>query len=348
VDSLLSRAPDEEALRRHRVELLEVRRRRAAGIDVGTLAADEGRAIIVSLAVQPVLRRVRAACDGPLVLLKGPEVALDYPGPRLRRFCDLDLLTDDAERAQAALIDAGFVEVEDPGGLRDHHHLRPLQAPGLPLAVEVHSRPNWPAGVAGPGTGELLASAVPGRTGVDGIAALPAPHHALVLAAHAWVHHPLGRLGDLIDVAVTLRRTDPAEARALARRWGCGRLWRTTERAMGACLEGEGRSAALAIWARHLDDVREQTVLESHVHDVLAPVWALPRRRAAGAILNAVGADVRRHGDEPLRVKLRRARMALADAALPRSEHDAHVAASGFAPAARRGEPVRGEMPRAL
>ena len=115
VDQLLERAPHVEALRLHRVELLEARRRRAAGLELGPeLRADEAQAIADELAALPLLERVRAAWDGPLVLFKGPELALDYPGPRLRRFGDLDVLTDDAEAAQAALLAAGFEEVCDP------------------------------------------------------------------------------------------------------------------------------------------------------------------------------------------------------------------------------------------
>ena len=45
------------------------------------------------------------------MLIKGAEVAVDYPGPRLRRFGDVDLLASDAAAAQAALLAAGFVEV---------------------------------------------------------------------------------------------------------------------------------------------------------------------------------------------------------------------------------------------
>src|SRR5690349_19583184 len=95
IDRLLAQAPHDDALRLHRVALLEARRRRAAGLDVGWLVLDEGMAVIRERAVVPLLERVRAACDGPLVLHKGPEVAIDYPGTRLRPFCDLDLLTDD-------------------------------------------------------------------------------------------------------------------------------------------------------------------------------------------------------------------------------------------------------------
>ena len=112
------------------------------------------------------------------------------------------------QAAQAALLAAGFVEVGEAGRYEDIHHLRALWWPGLPLVVEIHDRPKWPDGLTGPSTEELLAAAVPARLGVDGIGALPPAEHALLLAAHAWAHEPLGRLGQLVDVAATLRRTD--------------------------------------------------------------------------------------------------------------------------------------------
>jgi hypothetical protein len=331
IDSLLEASGASlEVLRLHRVELLEARRRQAAGLALEPeLVADRTRAAFDEMAATPLLQRVRAAWDGPLVLVKGPEVALDYGAPGLRGFSDLDLLTDDAEAAQAALIDAGFREVLDPDVYVGIHHLRPLWWPGLPLVVELHTRANWPAGVPGPSTAELLEAAVPGRLGVDGVATLPAAHHTLVLAAHAWAHQPLGRLGNLIDVAVTLRRTDAAEVDAIARRWGCHRMWRTTHAAVRTLLEGERRSAGVALWARHLEQVRERTVLEWHVKDLLAPVWGLPARNPLAAVRAEVLATAGPEGAESWRAKLRRARTALANAGLARSEHDLVLEARG-------------------
>jgi hypothetical protein len=330
IDTLLERAPHSEALRMHRVELLEARRRHAAGLDASEFAQDETTALACDLAAAPLLARVRDSYDGPLVLVKGPEVALDYPAPRTRRFSDLDLLTDDAERAQAALLAAGFQEVADPDLYVDIHHLRPLWWPGLPLVVELHKRPKWVDGLHAPSSDELLADAVAGRLGVDGVAALPAAQHTLLLAAHAWAHDPLGRLGDLIDVAVTLRRCDPAEVDALARRWDCSRMWRATHAAVRAVLDGEGRSAGAAVWARHLPAVRERTVFEWHVKDVLAPVWGLPPHRAAGRAPARLLAAAGPVGAETWRTKLRRARAAVGNAGLARSEHDLALDARGI------------------
>jgi hypothetical protein len=329
IDELLAGAPHSAALRLHKVELLEARRRRAAGLDAGEFIDDEGLAIAVELATGALLTRIREACDGPLALFKGAEVARDYPGPRLRRFRDLDLLTDDAERAQEALVAAGFVEINDPDNYRDIHHLRPLWWPGLPLVVELHSRPKWVDGVPGPSVEELLEASEPGRVGVEGVDALAPAHHTLVLVAHDWAHEPLGRLGNLIDVAVTRARADDAELAALARRWGCARMWRTTLNAVRAVLEGEGRSAGVALWARHLPAVRERTVLETHVQELLAPVWGVPPTRVPAIVRDAMASTAGRSGPEPWRAKLRRARTALGNAGMARSEHDLVLDARG-------------------
>jgi hypothetical protein len=128
---------------------------------------------------------------------------------------------------------------------------------------------------------------------------------------------------------VTLRRTDPAEVDALARRWGCSRMWRTTHAAVRVVLEGAGRSAGVALWARHLAQVRERTVLEWHVKDLLAPVWGLPPRRALEAVRMEVLATAGPEGAESWRAKVSRARTALGNAALARSEHDLVLEARG-------------------
>ena len=322
IDSLLEATDSPlHVLRAHRVELLEARRRRAAGLPLhpDTLA-DETRVAVNEMAVSGLLARARAAWDGPLVQIKGPEVALDYGGPGLRSFGDVDLLTDDAEAAQAALIAAGFQEVFSAEIYEDIHHLRPLWWPGLPLVVELHARANWPAGIPGPTTEELLAAAVPGRH-VPGVATLPPEHHTLVLAAHAWEHQSLGRLGNLVDVAVMLRRADEAEVAHLARRWGCGRMWRTTRAAVRDVVEGGRGSAAVALWARHLRTARERTVLEWHVKNLLAPAWGLPPRAAARAVLAELRATGGRVRGEPWRAKLARSSRAIRNARAPRSEH---------------------------
>jgi hypothetical protein len=339
IDSLAEHAPDAAALRAHRLELVEGARRRAAGLAPHPeLVADESRAAASELAVVPILSRVREAFDGPLAVVKGPEVALDYRGPRQRPFGDLDILTDDAAAAQAALLAAGFVEVGDPALYEDIHHLRPLWWPGLPLVVELHSRPKWPSAIGAPATRELLAAAIPGRLGVAGVDTLPPAEHAVLLAAHAWAHEPLARIGHLLDIAVTLQRTDAAEVAAVARRWRCARLWRTTQRALRAVLEDDGRSAAAALWARHLRRARERTVFENHLQGWLSPLWGLSVGRGARAALGEVIEDGRREGGEPWRAKLGRTRLAIANAGIARSEHDVALEARGHQPKGKAGD----------
>jgi hypothetical protein len=332
VDILAAQAPHARALRVHRLELLDARRRRAAGLAaVPGIAADEERAAFSELAVPVLLQRARRAYDGRLVLVKGPEVALDYPGPGLRPFGDIDLLVEDAGAAQAALLAAGFREVGEPALYADIHHLRPLAWPGLPLVIELHSRPKWPAGIPGPGVAELLAVALPSRTGVTGIDTLPPAQHAVLLAAHAWAHEPLGRLGHLIDVAATAQRAADGEAAAVARGWGCAPLWRTTERAVGALLYEDRRSAAVALWGRHLRAARERTVFEMHLHRWLPPVWGAPRRRVPQGVAQALSRELNRDGDERWRNKIARSRIAIANAGVARAEHDLVLETRGYA-----------------
>src|SRR4051794_4023211 len=100
----------------------------------GDLALQELAAAQKAAGARAVLRDIRAAYDGRLLVLKGPEVAALYPSPELRPSFDLDLIADDAEKAQRSLVAAGFIpmgEFEDAYyvGL---HHLRPLQHPTLP------------------------------------------------------------------------------------------------------------------------------------------------------------------------------------------------------------------------
>jgi hypothetical protein len=333
VDRLLEASTSPPAVRRlHRVELLEARRRRAAGLPLGDdLVADEARVAVNEMAVPGLLARVRAAYDGPLLLMKGPEVALDYGTPGLRSFGDLDFLTHDALAAQAALIAAGFQEVFDPAIYEDIHHLQPLWWPGLPLVIEIHSRVNWPAAIPGPSTAELLAAAVPSRLGVHGITTLPPEHHTLILAAHAWEHQQLNRLGNLIDVAVMLRRSDEAEVARLARRWGCARMWCTTRKVVRAVVDGEGHSFAAFAVGRHLSDVRERTVLETHLKDLLAPLMGLPPRAALRATAHVLSETLGRVRGESWRAKLSRVRLALRNAGAPRSEHDLVLESNGQA-----------------
>lgn len=321
--AIVERAPSLADVDRHRVQPLAAHalreRRRAVP---APLASQERVAAAAALAAPAVLARVREAADGPLVLVKGPEVARRYPGPLLRCFGDLDVIVPDAEATQRQLIAAGFEEVGDPALYEGIHHLRPLRTAPLPLSVEVHRAPKWVARLEPPSFEQLLEAAVPARCGVDGVLAPSPAAHALVLAAHAWAHRPLGRLGDLVDVALVAREADGAEIERLAGAWGLRRVWRTTARAIDALLGGGARTTALAAWARHLAGARERSVLESHLERWLSPLWALPAADARRAVAAAIRADLVPEGAEGWPRKLARTRVALADAFARKSDHD--------------------------
>ena len=263
VDRLLARAGDVDGLRAHKLAPLVVH--------------DEQRAASVGAMLAPALvQRIRDAADGELLLLKGPEVAALYPAAG-RRFSDVDVLARDAGAVQAALLRAGFVEDEQAVELDDHHHLHPLRLPSIWLGVEVHSAPNWPLGaMAGPPLGEIFAAAVPSVLGIDGVSAPSRAHHALLLAAHAWRHQPLHVLRDLLDVAVLAEGLPRSELDETARRWGIARVWRTTQAALDAIFYAGPEPLPLRLWARHLKDVRPETVLEEHLQRWLHPFWERP------------------------------------------------------------------------
>jgi len=323
IEELASRAPRPEDLRVHRLHLIAARARQRAGEPVSDALRDEARLAAASaLAVPVLLKRVRAACDGPIVLMKGPEVGARYPDPALRPCKDLDLLVENPIGVQRALRAAGFLPTGVPYLYEGIHHLRPLYLPGLPVSIEVHARPKWPDHMTPPPAAELIEAAVPSTLDVPGLLTLPVAQHAVVLAAHAWAHEALACAGHLIDVSLMAREADPAEADAIAREWGCLRLWRTTRRAAAALVEGERSPLAMRLWARHLNGARERTVIEGHMTRGAGELWGLPPRRAPRSALRAIAGSAGRVPGEPLTQKLVRTRVAIGDAFLPKSEHD--------------------------
>jgi hypothetical protein len=275
-----------------------------------------------ALAATAHLTRARAAVDGPLLVVKGPELAALYPEPALRIARDLDLVAPEAAAAQAALLSAGFVEAGDPDLYGRAPHELPLAWPGLPVEVEVHARPNWPRWLEAPPAAELLDGAVPSASGVDGVLA-PAPEkHLLVVAAHAWTHGPLQRLRDLLDVALLAAVADRAEAARLAQAWGLGRLWRTTAAVADALFLGEPPPRALRGWARNLAEARERTVLEQHAARWRCWWDALPPGLAAKATFDELREDATPEPGETWGAKLSRSRRAVRNAFVRRSEHD--------------------------
>jgi hypothetical protein len=285
------------------------------------------RYVAAMITAAPVLlERVRAAYDGPLMLMKGPEVAVRYAHPSDRPFRDLDLLAEDARSAQRALVRAGFVQV---GGRRDYEktqHLCPLIWPGLPLVIEVHHHPNHPPWLSRRSAEEVLARGVPSATGVEGLLAPNPAAHTLLLVAHSWAHQPLGRLADLVDAAAVLAGGDPRQVEAIACNWGWDGMWRVSQKVTSATL-GDGETPrASRLWARHLASGRDRTVLENHLARMAAPVWALPPRRVPAALVGVVRSVLTPGHDERWAQKLHRSRLAVAHALSAKSTHERTLA----------------------
>ena len=323
VDRLVERAGPGAKLTLHRLEPLAARRLRGLGRAVPEeLAESERLGAAFALAVPVHLPRARAAGDGPLLVVKGPELAALYPDASLRIYRDLDLFAPDARAAQRALVAAGFVEVGDAEHYAEAPHLRPLAWPGLPMELEVHERPNWPRWLEPPPAAELFEDARPSAGGVDGLLA-PAPErHALLVAAHAWMHGPLERARDLLDVGLLAAEADRAELDRLARAWGIEKLWRGTLALVeGLFLDGRPPRAQRG-WARNLPALSERTVLERHVARWVGWYTALPPGLAVRVMLDQLRVDLSPEGDEGWRRKASRSLRAVRNAFVRQSEHE--------------------------
>jgi len=323
VDRLVDKAPRQSDLYNHRLELFGARRLRSTGRPVPSeLIVRERRSAAMVLSVPALLARVRAATDVPLLLVKGPEIAARYPDPALRIFRDIDLIAADADEAQRQLLAAGFEEIGDPELYRDIHHLRPLHWPGLPLVVELHSRPKWLAPLEPPPVESLFADARPSALGVEGLLAPSPARHAVLTAVHSWAHEPLRILRDLVDVAIVATEASVDEARDVARAWGVPRLWSTTVAARDHVFDGGPRPTALRIWAQNLERVRERTVLEEHLQRWLSDFSALPFTVALGRTRKTLVRELTPDRGEGWRRKLTRSVLALRNADRRRSDHE--------------------------
>jgi hypothetical protein len=310
-----------DGIRVHKLGPLAARRLRRLGQPVpSVLAADERAAVGAMMIAKPLLERIRASCEGPLLLVKGPEVASIYPG-RARSYSDVDLITPSAAAVHRALRAAGFEEVDDPDLFRDHHHLRPLKWPTLGLKVEVHLRPNWPRGVEPPAPDELVEGAVSSRLGVDGLSTPNPIHHALIIAAHAWEHEPLGTLRDLVDVAAVCAGSTDAELERAAQAWRIPGIWSTTYGAARTLFDAAPPTLAVRLWGRHLPPVRERTVLDNHLQRWLHPFWELPMHAAVLATADAFRQEVLPMPGEAWQDKLARTAHAIRHPREPLSVH---------------------------
>ena len=326
IGRLIDRARSPADLRVHRLHALAAWRWHEQGRLVPSDFTQKAHsAKVASLLAPLLLSHVRAACDGPILVFKGPEAAARYPSRSMRPFGDLDLLVREPRLVQRALVSAGFVEVGDEEIYRDIHHLRPLYLEGFPLVLEIHARPKWPEGIPVVDLEELFDAAVPSSVRVEGVSAPPPAQHALLLAAHAWAHAPLARLSHLVDVAAVRQEACTDEMRTIATEWGLQRVWETTCAAIDDTLQDRRGSWPSRTWARHLRDVREQTVFENHLGRWLSSLSALPPGAGVRKGLDALARDIRPAREETWGDKWFRSRRAVANAGSPRSRHEVEV-----------------------
>lgn len=271
VDRLVDQATDEAGLLAHGLDLWAAQRWYEAGRDVPPyFLAHERAAVMATLSVPSQLAWIRDLLDGPIVLLKGPEVAARYPDPALRPFGDLDLLVANADEAQQRLIAAGCIEISE----KRPHHFPTLQCPGSLLSIEIHERPNGPDWATIP-TEELFATAVPSTLAVDGIMTVSPAQHAVLLAAHSWHHEPFRRLIDLLDIAAMSQDSTSDELDDLAKRWGLSRIWKITNCAIDAISAGEPpRASVCRFLGSHLWEARERSPVEIGIALHAIPFWA--------------------------------------------------------------------------
>lgn len=322
VDRLLERLQPELACQHGLGPLAARRLRRLAEPVPDRLAREERAARAGALVAPALLARVRETYDGPLLLLKGPEVARVYPDGA-RRLGDLDLLAGDAERAQTALLAAGFRlrPGTSPPDYDLHHHLHPLAWPGLALPLEIHRRVVWPLGLPGPRNEELFEAAVPSTTGVEGILTLHPRHQAVLLASHAWGEVPMRKVRELVDVLAFTDDDARDELAQVARGWDFGRAWSATLAAADWLLRDAGEPSFVRYWARYMRQLREPTVFEMHLQEWLSPFWLAPPRTAARLSGAAVLRDLRPSSQEGWDAKARRMARALRHPLSPKSEH---------------------------
>ncbi len=183
--------------------------------------------------------------EGPIIVMKGLEVAMLYPRPVERPFRDLDVLVRDPQVRWDRLVALGYRHNPRRVGI-DHHHLPALADLTGTLGVELHHHPNVPSWAKVPDD-LVFATAQPSRTGIDGVLRPRDDVHALLLTLHCW-KSGFTRLRDLFD-AMLLAAASQVAVEETASALGLRRLWRVSVRLADSTLFGdEARASRLERW----------------------------------------------------------------------------------------------------
>ena len=150
----------------------------------------------------------------------------------------------------------------------------------------------------------------------------PAPL-ALFLANHAWRHNPYQSIIHLIDIELARQQSDPAEVRALARRWGIERVWDHLCAMIDWFIYQEGAAPGVLHrwWSRHLPDTREKTVLEIYSGSWGRGLAAPTRAEQIETIAHDVRFSFTAHSWQNRRQKLGRIALGMRSLSRPASEH---------------------------
>jgi hypothetical protein len=81
----------------------------------------------------------------------------------------------------------------------------------------------------------------------------------------------------------------------------------------------------MRLWAPHLEEVRERTVLESHLEHWFAPFWGMPPQRALAEGGGSLWWELKPVNGEPWRDKIARTWQAARRSSVARSEHEAQL-----------------------
>lgn len=268
LDRIIETAPNASALRTHGLGPIAAARLRQRGEqvpdDIDRLARG---AVYASITAAPLLQKVIDVLQEPVVLLKGPEVARFYPERTMRTYGDLDLLVSDYARAERKLIEAGFAELIPNRIVEGQQHDSPLGLSNLALMIELHRHPGWLRWLTPPSEQELRQVAIPSVTGVDGAFALPPEHLVLFLASHAWRHNPYHSLIHLVDIELVRQQTDPERVTYLAKQWGIEPVWNHLCAMIDWFIYQQNDPPGIVHrwWARHFDEMREQTLFEFYL-----------------------------------------------------------------------------------